>query len=54
MKDVVRYGSVTETAQLSSSNETCVELRSERFDETGNPIDATLLEGLSQMSTRTV
>jgi len=34
MIDVVRHGAVTETPQLLSSYETCVELRHRRFDET--------------------
>jgi len=36
------YGNGKETAQLSRSNETCVELRIERFDETAILTDARL------------
>jgi len=39
-KDAAKYGSVTETAQLIPSYETCVELRRIRIDETGIPIGA--------------
>lgn len=39
-------GSVTETTQLSWSYESCEELRSERFDETGILTGATPLGGL--------
>ena len=41
-KILVRESSRTETAQLSRSYETCVELRGERFDETADSTDARL------------
>ncbi len=38
----VKESSRTETTQLSSSNESCEELRHERFDETAVSISASL------------
>ena len=42
----MRQSSRTETTQLLLSNETCVELRNERFDETAVSTGATSFEGL--------
>jgi len=53
-KIAVKQSSRTETTQLIQSNETCVELRRIRYDETAVSTGATILNGLSRMLTISV
>lgn len=53
-KDAVKHSSRTETTQPILSDETCVKLRDIGFDETTASTGATIMNGLSRMSTISV